>query len=77
MRKGSIQHYDAITDSIPDTRLITAGLQTHDSARTAMPLNPIYYLIHDPFPFYPIHRMPLPLCEIVHFTFGCYLTDCL
>ena len=37
MRKGSIQHYDAITDSIPDTRLITAGLQTHDSARTAMP----------------------------------------
>ena len=37
MRKGSIQHYDAVTDSIPDTRLITAGLQTHDSARTAMP----------------------------------------
>ena len=37
MRKGSIQHYDAVIDSLPDTRLITPGLHFNDSARTAMP----------------------------------------
>lgn len=36
MRKGSIQHYDAVTP-FPDTRLITSGLHINDSARTAMP----------------------------------------
>ena len=37
MRKGSIQHYDAVIDSFPETRLITSGLHINDSARTAMP----------------------------------------
>jgi|TARA_B100000073_G_scaffold243391_1_gene204180 hypothetical protein len=37
MRKGSIQHYDAVIDLIPDARLITPGLQTPHPARTAMP----------------------------------------
>lgn len=37
MRKGSIQHYDAVIDPIPDTRLINPGLQNLDSARNAMP----------------------------------------
>ena len=37
MRKGSIQHYDAVIDSSPDARLITPGLHINDSARTAMP----------------------------------------
>ena len=36
MRKGSIQHYAAVTP-FPDTRLITQGLLINDSARTAMP----------------------------------------
>ena len=37
MRKDSIQHYDAVIDSIPNARLITPGLQITHSARTAMP----------------------------------------
>ena len=37
MRKGSIQHYAVVIDSLPETRLINSGLHINDSARTAMP----------------------------------------
>ena len=37
MRKGSIQHYDEVTDPFREARLITPGLHINDSARTAMP----------------------------------------